>query len=75
LSGRTPTLRLIPQGDPALPAATQLTDFAGVFMKALYVAAALTLASVSLVRCATMVARGWVAEGDGPDLIVMCAPA
>lgn len=23
---------------------------------------------------ATMVGRGWVAEGDGPDLVVMCAP-
>ena len=23
---------------------------------------------------AQMVARGWVAEGDGPDLVVMCAP-
>ncbi|MEO5700602.1 MAG: hypothetical protein ABIS17_07115 [Casimicrobiaceae bacterium] len=22
-----------------------------------------------------MVARGWLAEGDGPDLVVMCAPA
>jgi serine protease len=22
----------------------------------------------------TMVARGWLAEGDGPDLVVMCAP-
>jgi hypothetical protein len=22
----------------------------------------------------TMVAKGWVAEGDGPDLVVMCAP-
>ena len=21
-----------------------------------------------------MVARGWMAEGDGPDLVVMCAP-
>jgi hypothetical protein len=21
-----------------------------------------------------MVARGWIAEGDGPDLVVMCAP-
>jgi len=21
-----------------------------------------------------MVARGWLAEGDGPDLVVMCAP-
>jgi hypothetical protein len=21
-----------------------------------------------------MVAKGWVAEGDGPDLVVMCAP-
>jgi hypothetical protein len=21
-----------------------------------------------------MVGRGWVAEGDGPDLVVMCAP-
>jgi len=24
---------------------------------------------------ATMVAKGWLAEGDGPDLVVMCAPA
>jgi hypothetical protein len=23
----------------------------------------------------TMVARGWLAEGDGPDFVVMCAPA
>jgi hypothetical protein len=23
---------------------------------------------------ATMVAKGWLAEGDGPDLVVMCAP-
>ncbi len=23
---------------------------------------------------AQMVAQGWVAEGDGPDLVVMCAP-
>jgi len=23
---------------------------------------------------AVMVARGWLAEGDGPDLVVMCAP-
>ena len=23
----------------------------------------------------TMVARGWLAEGDGPDLVVMCAPS
>jgi len=22
-----------------------------------------------------MVAKGWVAEGDGPDLVVMCAPS
>ena len=22
-----------------------------------------------------MVAMGWIAEGDGPDLVVMCAPA
>jgi hypothetical protein len=22
-----------------------------------------------------MVTRGWLAEGDGPDLVVMCAPA
>jgi hypothetical protein len=22
-----------------------------------------------------MVARGWIAEGDGPDRVVMCAPA
>jgi hypothetical protein len=22
----------------------------------------------------TMVGRGWLAEGDGPDLVVMCAP-
>jgi hypothetical protein len=22
-----------------------------------------------------MVALGWIAEGDGPDLVVMCAPA
>jgi hypothetical protein len=22
-----------------------------------------------------MVGRSWVAEGDGPDLVVMCAPA
>jgi hypothetical protein len=22
----------------------------------------------------TMVARGWLAEGDGPDVVVMCAP-
>ncbi len=22
-----------------------------------------------------MVASGWLAEGDGPDLVVMCAPA
>ena len=22
-----------------------------------------------------MVARGWLAEGDGPDLVVMCVPA
>jgi len=21
-----------------------------------------------------MVARGWLPEGDGPDLVVMCAP-
>jgi hypothetical protein len=21
-----------------------------------------------------MVAKGWLAEGDGPDLVVMCAP-
>ena len=21
-----------------------------------------------------MVAKGWIAEGDGPDLVVMCAP-
>jgi len=21
-----------------------------------------------------MVARGWIAEGDGPDLVVMCSP-
>jgi hypothetical protein len=21
-----------------------------------------------------MVAEGWLAEGDGPDLVVMCAP-
>ena len=21
-----------------------------------------------------MVAMGWIAEGDGPDLVVMCAP-
>jgi len=21
-----------------------------------------------------MVPRGWIAEGDGPDLVVMCAP-
>ena len=24
---------------------------------------------------AQMVAKGWLAEGDGPDLVVMCAPA
>ena len=24
---------------------------------------------------ATMVGKGWVAEGDGDDLVVMCAPA
>ena len=23
---------------------------------------------------ADMVGRGWLAEGDGPDLVVMCAP-
>ena len=23
---------------------------------------------------AAMVAKGWLAEGDGPDLVVMCAP-
>jgi hypothetical protein len=23
----------------------------------------------------SMVAAGWIAEGDGPDLVVMCAPA
>jgi len=22
-----------------------------------------------------MVAQGWLAEGDGPDLVVMCVPA
>ena len=22
-----------------------------------------------------MVARGWLAEGDGPDLVVMCSPS
>jgi len=21
-----------------------------------------------------MVAKGWIAEGDGPDLVVMCSP-
>ena len=24
---------------------------------------------------AAMVALGWLAEGDGPDLVVLCAPA